>query len=592
MADKKKTFFTFVLLGLLTLSACGKADCRLNAEEPDGQLKEENAAIYEMEKESIKDEVWSNKIYVTEEQLQGNILGYSLKRNQVLNMWYEQDMPYLLNEASVGKGVFISEYMCETEVFIGSIIKDILMSHGEVNSEQKQYFSDWALEQLTLVDWDLLNKQWSPDLYTYDRNYELLYVLGKSNYSFSYIFYANEKENMMEELNYVNITCFINSEGKICEIKISINTTAAEDAGMKKTVNDVGLFDDTFNEIVVSDGNIYSGKILLDFEKYFKRLLYTDEKYEQNYNGLLVTGDAALSAESVGKIFIDILEARGENVSQYAEWFAYDTSFYEFKSNIWDYLEDNWTANAEYDCVYIDNVIIGYVGFQYYFYPNYDIMNTDMAKAVIINCNVDIITGKLGYIDIRFFPMTRQEYQTVKDMNGMEHWNTAVIERGQMMLSKEKVNLPVPQNELIFMPIEEFCPRVLLEDNYKRKKKYELWGYSDVSEIADYLGELFLEEIENETIEKGSIIKVLTDKVDVSCLHSIAECTENLIVDEKYDCYYMRENECAGNIHLKYYFYLQGCDGNCGSKTVVVIDLYISELGIEYMQVNDFESKN
>ncbi len=56
---------------------------------------------------------------------------------------------------------------------------------------------------------------------------------------------------------------------------------------MEKTVNTVGLFVDTFNEIVVCDGNIYSGKILLDYEKYFKRFLYPDEEYKQSNNGLL-----------------------------------------------------------------------------------------------------------------------------------------------------------------------------------------------------------------------------------------------------------------------------------------------------------------
>ncbi len=128
------------------LSACGKTDCRLNTEESDSKLAEES------------------------------------------DMWYEKDMPYLLDE----------------EV---------------VDSEQKQYFTDWAIEQLTLTDWDLLDEQWSPDLYAYDRNYELRYILGKSNYSFSYVFYPDKKEDVMDEVNYVNITCSVNSEGKKFETK-------------------------------------------------------------------------------------------------------------------------------------------------------------------------------------------------------------------------------------------------------------------------------------------------------------------------------------------------------------------------------------
>ncbi len=497
------------------LSACGKTDRRLNTEESDSKLAEES------------------------------------------DMWYEKDMPYLLDE----------------EV---------------VDSEQKQYFTDWAIEQLTLTDWDLLDEQWSPDLYAYDRNYELRYILGKSNYSFSYVFYPDKKEDVMDEVNYVNITCSVNSEGKIYEINISINKAPAESAGMEKTVNTVGLFDDTFNEIVVCDGNIYSGKILLDYEKYFKRFLYPDETYEQSNNGLLITGDAALSAESIGKIFNDVLEAKGKNVSQYAEWFAYDTSFTEFENNSWDYLEENWTANAEYDCVYIDNISIGYVRFQYYFYPDYDIMNTDKAKAVIINCNVNVATGKLVYTDIRLFSMTRQEYQTIKEMHEKELRNTAVIEKGQMMIGKENVILPIPQNELLFIPVEEFSPRVYSTDNYERKKQYELWGYSDVAELADCIGKIFLEDFANETIENGSLAKLLAinGKVDSSCLYDVAEWTEKCTIDKKYDCYFMRENECAGSIHLKYYFYFEKTNENYGNKNVMVIDLYISDLGVEYMQVN------
>lgn len=308
---------------------------------------------------------------------------------------------------------------------------------------------------------------------------------------------------------------------------------------------------------------------------------------------MLVTGDAALSAESIGKIFNDVLKTKGKNVRKYAEWFAYDTSFTEFENNSWDYLEENWTANAEYDCVYIDNISMGYVGFQYYFYPDYDIMNTDMAKAVIIYCNVDVVTGKLVYTDIRLFPMTRQEYQRIKEMNEKRLRNTAVIEKGQMMIGKENVILPIPQNELLFMPVEEFCPKVFSADNYERKKQYELWEYSDVAELADCIGKIFLEDFVNETIENGSLAKLLAinGKVDSSCLYDVAEWTEKCTIDKKYDCYFMRENECAGSIHLKYYFYSKKTNEDCESKNVMVIDTYISDWGVEYMQVTTYKTQ-
>ncbi len=273
----KKKIYILILLSLIVLSACGNTNCRLNTKNPSNKLEEETATMIESVKELPKKEVWSDKIYVTEQQPQGNILGYSLKRNQVLNMWYEKDLPYLLDEVSVGRGIYISEYMCETEAFLGSILKDMLVRRGKVNSEQKQYFTDWALEQLALTGWDLLDEQWKPDLYAYDRNYKLHYILGKSNYSFSYVFYTDEKEKIPEEVNYVDIRCSVNPEGKIYEIKISINKVPAENSGMEKTVNMAGLFDAAIDENVICDGNIYSGKILLDFEKYFERFLYPDE---------------------------------------------------------------------------------------------------------------------------------------------------------------------------------------------------------------------------------------------------------------------------------------------------------------------------
>lgn len=82
---------------------------------------------------------WDKRIYVTAEELQGNILGYTLIRMppNPENMYFERDMPYLLEEGMVGKGIYISDYVCETEVFLGNILKEVIRGRGVVNGEYR-----------------------------------------------------------------------------------------------------------------------------------------------------------------------------------------------------------------------------------------------------------------------------------------------------------------------------------------------------------------------------------------------------------------------------------------------------------------------
>ena len=139
---KHKEIFSALILGsLLLLSGCGASDMPKMKEAditPDveteergedtvitGEMLADSDSSAENE-EFLNEEEWvwqnvnksENAIHVTADQLQGNILGYSLLRyspNPENQMYYERDMAYLVEEEFVGKGIYISDYMCETD---------------------------------------------------------------------------------------------------------------------------------------------------------------------------------------------------------------------------------------------------------------------------------------------------------------------------------------------------------------------------------------------------------------------------------------------------------------------------------------------
>ena len=58
--------------------------------------------------------------------------------------------------------------------------------------------------------------------------------------------------------------------------------------------------------------------------------------------------------------------------------------------------------------------------------------------------------------------------------------------------------------------------------------------------------------------------------------------------DEQYDCYEILQNEVAGCMHLRYYFYPRRLGIKQKSGRVMVVDMYLSEQGIESMKLNEF----
>lgn len=613
--QRRSYFYVTVIIICVFLSSCGAANTstqygdynisrektKENSEivseiEPieDAILTKETELAHEPEDVSENVEQWSNRIYVTVDEMQGNILGYSLIRMppNPENMYYEQDMPYLLDEDVIGKGIYVSDYMCETEVFLGNILKEALMGRGAVSTENKQYFTKYALQQLADTDWGLLDEEWEPDPYAYDREYCMNPVSGGSGYQFSYSFYPDKAKTAKEETNKVDITLYVDGDGKIREIDTIIDTVSTEENGMEKWVSMNGLFDDTYSEYVIKDGSPCKEEMVWDFERHFRRFMVPDEVYEQDNEGLLESGNICISAEKLADIFLHVMECSGTDVEAYAEWFQYNEDFTDFADEDWKLLGNKWIAKEEYDCFFINKIyFFGYAGFRFYFYPDFKAMGADTANMVVIDCNVDIYEGMLCDTNIDIFPVTEEEYQEMKQ-NQAER-RMPVIEKGTALLDNAKVAIPVIDRAVKYMPISEFDFDVAAMNRSRRNVKNEIWGFTDAAEVGDYLGQKFLQDFVEDNVEEGEIYALAKDTETIhSVLYTIDRFTEDgWKANRQYDCFYIKSNEAAECMHLQYYFYPERTGEEQAKCRTLVVDMYLSESGIESMEMNELCTK-
>lgn len=606
-----KALNIFILFGILLLPGCGASDAPIqygdssvSIEEPkesggimnETTLEEDTLPIEETElahdPETVSDdEQWNNRIYVTADEIQGNILGYSLIRMppNPENMYYEQDMPYLLDEDIVGKGIYVSDYICETEVFLGNILKEVLTSRGAVSTENRQYFTEYVLQQLADTDWESLDEEWEPDPYAYDREYCMEPVFGGSGNRFFYSFYPDKEKAATEETNKVDITLYVDGDGKIRDIKTSISMVPTEENRIEKWISMEGLFDDTYSEQVIRDGSPCKEEMVWDFERHFRRFMAPDEVYEQNNVGLLESGKVCASAEKLADIFLHVMESRGTDVEKYAEWFGYDKDFSDFADTDWKSLGEEWIAKEEYDCFFIDKIYFsGYVGFRFYFFPDFKTMGVDTANMVVIDCNVDVYEGMLCYTNIDIFPVTEEEYLAMK--RNQAESRVPVVEKGTVLLEKTKVAIPVLDRPVMYMPISEFDPSAVAENHSRRKVKNEIWGFTDAAEAGDYLGKKFLQDFAEDNVEAGKIYELAKDKEDIlSVLYAIGRFMDDgWKADKQYDCFYVKSNEAEGCMHLQYFFYPERVGEEQTKNRTLVVDMYLSESGIENMEMNSF----
>lgn len=496
---------------------------------------EKSADIYESE----------NK-YWTEEDVKDNtveteiIREYSLKRNAD----GVEKAEYLLEKYFVGKGVFQSEYIRETDALVAGLLMKTIEQQGRISEDIRQYFSEWAMEQLQEADWEQLNESWMADLYLYDSYYTITWLFGNIGYDCNYFFYPDNGTQA------VNMRLLIDPCGLIRKIDVDI-CGLSEESGVFDAQD---LFREEYQERIIEEGLVYQGKYLLNS-------LDTEEIYDQNGSNLFASGDLALSGEKLGGVLITLLERCGINADEYRELFEDENTFLRFQDLSWNQLETDWVANRYYDCYYIDTMEeTGGVDFLYNIYPDYEKMDTDFASAVILRCRVDINNGKLSDANIETCPMTVEEYHEAKDWMGQR---VTLIDKGNIS-GYGTVPLPIPGEQG-----RENTPKDLSADN---------------------LGKKLLADLNSKVLENGEINELLAEKQTAWFIDIAGRIEEELKtgwqIREEYNCYYYVHSQQVKHVHYRYYFYFdkQGLE----SQKVLVLDLWISDEGIETMKEHWF----
>lgn len=395
-------------------------------------------------------------------------------------------------KSRAGKGVFLSEHLSKIEDFIGLLLTEVIEDRGVVLADRKQYFSDWAIEQLQETDWTLV-EDCAPGPYSYSSSYVLNTLFGGIGYEFFYSFY-------LDEAQAVRMNLLVDSNGLIRGINVDISAMGMDEAN---STYGRGGFRDEFQEAVIEEGIVYEGKIFLDY-------------------GLLAAGDAAASAKTIGEVLISVMEDNGLNAEDYRESFTDEDAYLEFRDMGWSRLGTGWRANPYYDCSYIDIFQeSGCVGFLYYFYPDYGEMEAETAKAVVFRCSVNVSDGRLSRTEMDVYPMTEEEYFAARTWMGNRVSLTETGEQRHLPLSGSK--------DSKYIEID-YSPGKLLLDDLQA-------GNLENGSIREML-----------TDKDADWLREKAEKVDENT-------GTGWKVSEAYRCYYDYHNEQAGRIHYRYYFY-------------------------------------
>lgn len=293
--------------------------------------------------------------------------------------------------------------------------------------------------------------------------------------------------------------------------------------------------------LVIEEGVIYKNELLL-----------TDAK------GLLSSGDGASSAEEIGKMLIDVLESKGIHAIKYQEMFEAQSNFQQFQEGKWESLDVSWRANSYYDS-YCCQVNVGeqeHTYFLYYIYPDYEVMNTNEAKAVIFVCDVNK-DGKLCDTALSMYSMSGEEYCVMRECL----WKKVPLVRDGKITGGGGYLCPIPTDS---------DEQVYVDDRLEGQALGEIlirWLQSD-SEAVEEVQDFFSVQ-ENEWWDE--------------ILEEVRECIQDgWKVKDDWDCYYLCSIEQVGRIHYQYDFYWE----KIGEETekVLTLEVCVSAQNIERMQ--------
>lgn len=322
------------------------------------------------------------------------------------------------------------------------------------------------------------------------------------------------------------------------------------------------LPDDDFREIVIQEGVVYKDDIV----------------YEREGRGLLSTGDAALDAELLGEIVLNMLESA--DVQTYGELFSSDTSFRKFQEQDWDGLDAGWTADRYYDCYYTYiTEAEGYIGYTYYIYPDYETMKIQDAKAVELGFHMTVEEGKICDTELQLYDMTREEYQAFRKWQG---GRIAVMEEGEIVGGG---SILIPGQDRLYLDagyIVHGWEIQIAEDD----ERYHYSTGDGIKRLADVL----MSDFRQGTIENGETSGYIMENGDVGLTELADGIRENTgdgwQLRDGYDLYYLILDDKPGRIHYRYYFYWHK-PGEAYEK-VLMTDAWVSEMGIEELQSHWF----
>lgn len=252
--------------------------------------------------------------------------------------------------------------------------------------------------------------------------------------------------------------------------------------------------------------------------------------YDGVGQGLFSSGDVALDAEAIGTMVLHVLESKA--VEGCREAFSDDTFFRAFQNQGWEQLEAGWTANGYFDCYYTYvTEPLGYVGYTYYIYPDFSRMGVETAQAVIFRCEVTVGDRKLGETQLELYELSLTEYDSLREG---KRDRTAFVKDGEIIAGGW---ITIPGQDT-------------------GEKNQYLNSYEGVD--TEPLVELLKRELEDGELEDGWSLS------------------------EKYDFYYIYQNEKTGTVHYRYYFYWSNPEAE--HEKVLVADVWMSENGMEETQ--------